>query len=81
MFFQYVAHNPLPAPAVPPAKLRVVAFLKGAMENGSSETICAWLELAVCRSDILSQLSTAWMIDIETTENNFGLGLISKPFG
>ena len=64
MFFQYVAHNPLPA-APPTAKLRVVAFLKGAMENGSSETICAWLELAVCRSDILSQISTAWTVDFE----------------
>ena len=79
--------TPYQLAAAPPAKLRVVAFLKGAMENGSSETICAWLELAVCRSDILSQLSTAWTVDIVTVwcilvyDRNpyFGLGLIPKP--
>ena len=49
-----------------PYQLRVVAFLKGAIENGSSETVCARLELGVCRSDILSQLNTAWTVDIET---------------
>ena len=81
--------TPYQLAAAPPAKPRVVAFLKGAMENGSSETICAWLELAVCRSDILSQLSTAWTVDIVTVwcildlvydrNRYFGLGLIPKP--